>query len=309
MFPLDESTDARRPERQQIDARALVHHLRRLARADDPPWLHAEISRRMAERLPVIKLQPERVLQWSAFLGGSGEDLRQTYPHAAQLLVEPVPALRERSLAQHKKKGWWQVLRSAAEPAVSLPPQAGEGVAQLLWANMYLHLSPDPEALLKLWHRALAVDGFVMFSCLGPDSLRELRPLYQALGWGLPGPEWIDMHDVGDMLVGAGFADPVMDQERITLTWTEPERLLADLRALGGNLSPARFAGLRSRAWRGRLLRALEGLRGPDGRLQLSLELVYGHAFKPVPKLKMAAETRVSLDQMRTMVRGAGKES
>lgn len=307
MFPPDESTDARRPERQQIDARALVHQLRRLARTDDPPWLHAEISRRMAERLPVIKLQPERVLQWSAFLGGSGADLRQAYPQAAQLLVEPVPALRERSLAQHK--GWWQVLRGAAKPSVSLPQQAGEGVAQLLWANMYLHLSPDPEALLKLWHRALAVDGFVMFSCLGPDSLRELRPLYEALGWGLPGPEWIDMHDVGDMLVGAGFADPVMDQERITLTWDQPERLLADLRALGGNLSPARFAGLRSRAWRGRLLQALEDLRGPDGRLQLSLELVYGHAFKPVPKLKMAAETRVSLDQMRTMVRGAGKES
>jgi malonyl-CoA O-methyltransferase len=306
-----DSAPAARPERQQIDARALVHHLKRLARAAEPPWLHAEISRRMAERLPVIKLQPAQVLQWSAFLGGTGEDLRRSYPQAAQLRVEPLPALRERSQAAAAKPGWWGALaafggREAAP--VWLPQEAPEGAAQLLWANMYLHLSPDPEALLKLWHRALAVDGFVMFSCLGPDSLRELRPLYEALGWGLPGPEWIDMHDVGDMLVGAGFADPVMDQERITLTWGEPERLLADLRALGGNLSPTRFAGCRGRAWRARLLAALEGLRGPDGRLSLSLELVYGHAFKPVPRLKVAAETRVSLDQMRSMVRGAGKE-
>jgi malonyl-CoA O-methyltransferase len=297
------SAAAQRPARQQIDARALTHQLRRLARQAQPPWLHAEISRRMAERLPVIKLQPARVLQWSAFLGASGEDLRKAYPQAAQLLVEPVAALRERSLAQYKK-AWWQVLRGAPEPSVSLPHEAGEGVAELLWANMYLHLSPDPEALLALWHRALAVDGFVMFSCLGPDSLRELRPLYEALGWGLPGPEWIDMHDVGDMLVGAGFADPVMDQERITLTWAEPQRLLDDLRALGGNISPGRHPGSRGRVWRGRLLAALEGLRGVDGRLSLSLELVYGHAFKPVPRLKMAAETRVSLDQMRSMVRG-----
>lgn len=301
------SAAAQRPERQQIDARALTYQLRRLARAAQPPWLHAEISRRMAERLPVIKLQPEQVLQWSAFLGGSGEDLRKAYPQAAQLMVEPVPALRERSQALGKN-GWWASLRRQAEPPVWLPQEVGEGVAQLLWANMYLHLSPDPEALLGLWHRALAVDGFVMFSCLGPDSLRELRPLYAALGWGLPGPEWIDMHDVGDMLVAAGFADPVMDQERITLTWGEPERLLADLRALGGNLSPGRFGGSRSRAWRTQLLRALEDLRGPDGRLSLSLELVYGHAFKPAPKLKMAAETRVSLEQMRSLVRGTAKE-
>jgi len=306
-MPETETAAAQRPERQQVDSRALTHQLRRLARQPEAPWLHADIARRMAERLPVIKLQPQTVLQWSAFLGASTEDLRQAYPQATQLLVEPLPALQERSRALHKR-GLWGALRRQAEPPVWLPQEAGEGAAQLLWANMYLHLSPDPEALLRLWHRALAVDGFVMFSCLGPDSLRELRPLYAALGWGLPGPEWIDMHDVGDMLVGAGFADPVMDQERITLTWGEPAKLLADLRALGGNISPTRFAGLRSRAWRARLLRELERLRGPDGRLRLSLELVYGHAFKPQPRLKVASETRVSLDQMRSMVRSTAKD-
>jgi malonyl-CoA O-methyltransferase len=306
-MPETDSAAAQRPERQQIDARALTHQLQRLARLPEAPWLHADIARRMAERLPLIKLQPRTVLQWSAFLGGSSEALRRAYPQAEQLLVEPLPALQARSRAAHRR-GLWGALRRRAEPAVWLPQEAPQGAAQLLWANMYLHLSPDPEALLQLWQRATAVDGFVMFSCLGPDSLRELRPLYASLGWGLPGPEWIDMHDIGDMLVHAGFADPVMDQERITLTWGDPAKLLADLRALGGNLSPARFAGLRTGAWRARLLAALEQLRGPDGRLRLSLELVYGHAFKPQPRLKVASETRVSLDQMRSLVRAAGRD-
>lgn len=301
-----------RPPDQQIDAPALLRQLRRLARQPEPPWLHADIAVRMAERLPLIKLQPPRVLQWSAFLGASEAALRAAYPQAEQLLVEPIAALRERSQTLAPKKGgWWTAWRgreSAAAAPVWLPQEAPESAAELLWANMYLHLSPDPQALLRLWHRALAVDGFVMFSCLGPDSWRELRTLYTSLGWGLAGPEWIDMHDVGDMLVEAGFADPVMDQERITLTWGEPAKLLDDLRTLGGNLSPGRFAGWRTPAWRRGLLRELEQLRGPDGRLRLSLELVYGHAFKPPPRLKVAAETRVSLDQMRSLVRGKSGE-
>lgn len=296
----------RRPEAQQIDARALVHQLERLARAEAAPWLHADVAQRMAERLPVIKLQPSRVLQWSAFLADSDAALRQAYPQAVQLLAEPLPALQARSQAQHRR-GWLDALRRRAEAEVWLPQQVPDGGAELVWSNLSLHLSPDPEALLARWYRALAVDGFLMFSCLGPDSLRELRPLFAAQGWGLPGPEWMDMHDIGDMLVAAGFADPVMDQERITLTWREPQRLIDDLRSLGGNLSPTRFAGLRTGAWRGRLLEALEALRGPDGLLRLSLELVHGHAFKPAPRPRLNAETRVSLDEMRAMVRGTDR--
>lgn len=302
-----ESVAAQRPERLQVDPAALRRQLRRLASEPGSPWLNAEIAARMAQRLSPIKLQPQRVLQWSAFLGASEELLQQAYPRAAQSIVEPVQALCERSLARHKSgQGWLAALRRREAPPVCLPQQAGEGVAELLWANMYLHLSPDPQALLRLWQRALVVDGFVMFSCLGPDSLRELRTLHESLGWGAAGPEWIDMHDIGDMLVEAGFADPVMDQERISLTWTEGERMLSDLRALGGNLAPQRFAGCRTRAWRVRLLRALEQLRGQDGLLRLSLEVVYGHAFKPAPKARLKAETRIPLDEMRALIHRPG---
>ena len=117
----------------------------------------------------------------------------------------------------------------------------------MLWANMALHLSADPQALMGEWQRALATDGFLMFSCLGPDTLRELRALYAALGWPPPSHEFTDMHDWGDMLVQTGFAEPVMDMERITLSFATPQRLLRELRELGANLHPERFPALRGR--------------------------------------------------------------
>ena len=300
-----ESVAARRPERLQVDAVALQRQLRRLAGAADAPWLHAEIAQRLAERLAIIKLQPERVLQWSAFLGASDADLRRVYPQAQMSLVEPVEALRTRSIASGRRaSGLLGLLRRREAVApVLLPTEVPDESAQLLWSNMYLHMSPDPQALIRRWHRALQVDGFVMFSCLGPDSMRELRDLHDALGFGAAGPEWVDMHDIGDMLVESGFADPVMDQERLSLTWREPARLLADMQALGGNLSVTRFAGLRTPRWRELYMKALERLRGPDGLLRMTLEVAYGHAFKPLPRAKVEAETRITVEQMRALVR------
>jgi malonyl-CoA O-methyltransferase len=178
----------------------------------------------------------------------------------------------------------------------------------MFWANMQLHNSADPQALLQTWHRTLAVDGFLMFSCFGPDTLRELRQVYAQAGWPEPAHEFTDMHDWGDMLVHAGFAEPVMDMERITLTYATPDRLLADLRSLGRNLHIQRFAGLRGRAWRQRLSELLLQLAKPqeDGRLALSFEIVYGHALKPQPRMKMGPQTEIGLDQMRQMLRSAG---
>jgi malonyl-CoA O-methyltransferase len=177
----------------------------------------------------------------------------------------------------------------------------------MLWANMQLHTAVQPQQLLRLWHKTLAVDGFLMFSCLGPDSLRELREAYRQQGWPEPAHEFTDMHDWGDMLVEAGFAEPVMDMERITLTYESPARLLAELREWGRNLHVQRFAGLRGRRWRQQLDEVLLTLAKPEegGRLSLSFEIVYGHALKPQPRAKLSAQTEIGLDQMRQMLRGA----
>lgn len=282
------------------DAIALAHTLDRLARLHEPPWLHGEVARRMAERLPVIKRTPSVMIDWWGWLGGGSAALAQAYPKTRRVVVEPTPAFAERSAAAAKRP-WWHI----GAPNVELVREPPPASAELLWANMMLHLASDPPALMAQWRRTLAVDGFLMFSTFGPDTLAELRALYRELGWPAPAPPFVDMHDIGDQLVHAGFADPVMDQEHLSLTWATPEALLAELRTLGANTDPARHGALRTPRWRQRLLDALHGLADADGRLRLSFEIVYGHAFNPAPRAPLAAQTEVSLDAMRTMVRGA----
>ena len=267
----------------------------RAGRLADPaaPWLHTEIARRMAERLVFIRQQPRQVLDWWSERSGSAEALAQHCPQALQRQADaagqPLSA---------PPRPWWQRWRGNGEPEAGAP-------VDLLWANMVLHWSDEPDALLAAWHKTLEADGFLMFSCLGPDTLQELHAVYGQQGWGPPGRPFPDMHDIGDGLVRAGFADPVMDMEKLRLTWDSPRALLDELMTLGRNTHPQRHAGLRSRAWHAALQTRLEGLRGPDGRLGLTFEVIYGHAFRPPPRPAVARETSISLDEMRQMTRKA----
>jgi malonyl-CoA O-methyltransferase len=297
-----------------LDAGAVRMALSRLARAPQAPWLHAEVARRMAQRLEIIRLKPEVILDWWSFTGASADVLQQALPQARRVLVEPTPELLQRSL-QAARLPWWSAQRWAGgkieahleSDALQATAAGGrrqrDPAAHMVWANMMLHAVDNPPALFEQWLRALRVDGFVMFSCPGPGTLRELRALYQRLGWGAPTQGFIDMHDLGDMLVHAGFADPVMDQEVLSLQWDSPAALLNELRGLGGNAAPQRFAGLRSPRWRDRWLAEVEALRGADGKLSLSFEIAYGHAFKAPPRVRRGEATTVSLEDMRAMVR------
>ncbi|MBI3155889.1 MAG: biotin synthase, partial [Burkholderiales bacterium] len=193
----------------------------------------------------------------------------------------------------------------AAEAAPIAAEAVGTGECELLWANMTLHWCADPAAELRRWHAALAVDGLLMFSTLGPGTLQGLRELYRAHGWGSPHVPFVDMHDLGDMLVEAGFADPVMDQETLTLTWRDAAAMRAELRTLGANVDPARHAGLRTPRWREALAQALASScrAGGEARAALGFEIVYGHAWRPAPRPRVAAETAVGLDEMRSILR------
>jgi malonyl-CoA O-methyltransferase len=279
--------------RRTIDAAALQRVAERQA-GGPAPWLHAEVARRMVERLAVIRTAPSVVVDWWSAAGASRDLLKQTYPRAQVLPVERV--------ARVAASGWRRLFSSRATAAVEAAAVT-DGAAQLVWANMMLHTLADPGAALAEWRRVLAVDGFLMFSTLGPGTLASLRALYRDAGWGSPHAPFVDMHDLGDMLVAAGFADPVMDQETLTLTWATPDALLAELRALGANADPQRFAGLRTPRWKARLAAALAERAGADGRIALGFEVVYGHAFNPPPRAKVAAETRVAPEDLQRMAR------
>ncbi len=267
-------------------------------------WLHGEVARRMESRLQWMRQAPTDWIDWSPTLGGweASAWLSQRYPQARVQRVEAAAARQARALACLAPPRW-QFWKAAPQVAA----QAPAGQAQMLWSNMLLHAHPNPEFLLRQWHDALAVDGYVMFSCLGPDSLQELRALYAQHGWPAPAHSFTDMHDWGDLLVQAGFAEPVMDMERITLTYPDARALLADLRDLGRNLSPSRYPACRSRAWAQRLRAALAAPDSPlgsvsDGRLKLTFEVIYGHAFKPTARARVTPQTAVPLQDLKAML-------
>ena len=272
------------------------------------PWLHEEVASRMLDRLQWIKLQPQAWAHWGAVRGGlqCHAQLVKRYPDSTSFVVEDQEIQAQEAINKIAIPWWKAALSRQKQPRFEAPPAAS---VDMLWANMALHISPKPQALLADWHQALRVGGFLMFSCLGPDTATELRDVYRQLGWPPAGHDLTDMHDWGDMLVQAGFAEPVMDMERITLTYESPARLLAELAEIGRNFHPARFQGLRGRGFRQRLEKALTKhlLVDANGRLSLTFEVIYGHALKPTPKIKVSAHSSVSVQDMRSMLGSGAK--
>ena len=268
------------------------------------PWLHEEVARRMQDRLQWMTLKPATWLHWEPLRGGLQAQalLQRRYPDSACFVLE-TQVERARTASKLIAKPWWSVQRWIGPKLHFAAPTEP---VQMLWANMSLHMAPDPQALIAQWSSLLASDGFLMFSCLGPDTLGQLRRVYAQHGWPEPSHDFTDMHDWGDMLVGAGFAEPIMDMERITLSYSSPDALLEELRQLGRNLNIHRFPGLRGRGWKARWMEAVRAGLSPsdgDGRLSLTFEVVYGHAFKPKPRHNVAPQTSISLDEMRVALR------
>lgn len=268
------------------------------------PWLHEEVASRMAQRLQWFREPPGSWLHWEPVIGGlqAHRLLRERLPQAvcyvaATQLTQALEATREPATRSWNPLQWLRDQRPG--------PLANDAQVAMLWANMALHHEPLPLPLLQRWHSQIQTNGFLMFSCLGPDTLRELRTVYAREGWPDPAHAFTDMHDWGDMLVHSGFAEPVMDMERITLSYTSADAMLKELRELGRNLHLARFGALRGRGWRAHLVRTLEASlpRGDDGRLLLTFEVIYGHAFKPIPRVPLSSSQSVSVDDMRAMLR------
>lgn len=241
----------------------------------------------MLQRLSYIRINPVGVLDAGCGAGHALEPLRGRYPEMNYKGLDScaplLDAARERYLA---KPGFWHKLRNKpTSPAEFIQADLAESglpaeSLDLVWSNMALHWHPEPHQVLSEWRRILKPSALVMFSCLGPGSLAELRRAIVDADLLTATPPYVDMHDFGDLLVERGFLDPVMDQEILTLTYRTPEKLLEDMRVLGGNASLDRKAGLSGKQWRQRLLNALESQRHLDGTIHLTLEVAYGHAWR-----------------------------
>ena len=159
------------------------------------------------------------------------------------------------------------------------------GVAfDLVWSNLVLQWVNDLPRVFAEMRRVLKVGGLFTFTTFGPDTLREIRSAFARADGHTHINRFVDMHDIGDMLVHAGFADPVMDMEQITLTYADPEALVRELKRLGAtNATRGRPHGLMGRGRWQKMLAALDAKRR-DGRVPATFEVVYGHAWKGEPK-------------------------
>ena len=256
------------------------------ANYDQADFFVREVDRRMQERLDYVKVEPQRILDLGCSRGGSLSGLAARYPQAELLGLDIAPAMLQSGRVA--RPGWqrWlglgqknEALRLAGD-AANLPLKSAS--TAIVWSNLLLHWLDDPLPALAEAHRVLEVGGLLMFSTLGPDSLKELRSAFSD-GYAHT-QRFIDMHDLGDMLVGCGFADPVMDMEVLTLTYDSFDVLLGELRAAGsGCAMKARRHGLTGRQAWDRARDGYERLR-IDGRLPATFEVVYGHAWKVPPK-------------------------
>ena len=289
-----------------LNAHHVAQQFARRSPLDHAQFLYGEIAQRMLQRLSYIRMQPKQVLDAGCGAGHALEPLRARYADISYTGLDICAPLLEVAKQRYARQpSLWQKLRNKptgqtqfiladlAQPV--LPPNSQD----LIWSNMALHWHPEPHQVFAEWLRLLRTDGLLMFSCLGPASFIEVRQALADTGRASATPPFVDMHDFGDLLVQNGFADPVMDQETLTLTYASPEKLLADLRALGGNASTQRAATLPNRAWYQNLLSALNRQRHMDGTIHLTLEVAYGHAWRPAALRKAEGETRIAIDAIR----------
>ena len=270
-----------------VDRRQVGRRFSRVAaNYEQADFFAREVDRRMQERLDYIKLEPKRILDLGCSRGGSIPGLAARYPAAQLIGLDISPAMLQ--AGQIARPGWQRWLGMGRQPeaqrlagdALKLPLKSQS--TAIVWSNLLLHWLDDPLPALAEAHRVLEVGGLLMFSTLGPDSLKELRSAFSD-GYAHT-QRFIDMHDLGDMLVGCGFADPVMDMEVLTLTYDVFDDMLGELRAAGsGCAMKARRHGLTGRQTWARARAAYEGLRS-DGKLPATFEIVYGHAWKVPPK-------------------------
>jgi len=261
-------------------------------RAIDIDTLSREVERRMAERLDYVRLAPERFLDAGAGIGQGLKQLTDRYPSALPIAMDSAHALLAQVGARYSLLDRAKAMLSRRQPRLicadftRLPFATGS--FQLVWSNLALAWARDPLEAFKEFRRILDVGGLIMFSTYGPDTLKELRQAFAAAD-ELPHTLcFVDMHDLGDMLVAAGFSDPVMDMEVITLTYADFDALAADLRCTGqANAASGRRRGLMGRTAYQAMRNAYEGMRS-QGRLPVTIEVVYGHAWR--------APSRVTLE-------------
>jgi malonyl-CoA O-methyltransferase len=260
--------------------------------------LQREVCDRMLSRLEYIKYMPDVILDAGSGTGYGTRKLLMRYPAARMLAIDIARAMH---LQARPPVSWWRQLsgkknRTSYVTGDMEQMPFKDSCTGLVWSNLTLQWCNDIKQTFSEVHRVLQTGGLFMFSTFGPDTLKELRQAFGKTDGYSHVNRFVDMHDVGDILVHCGFATPVMDMEYITLTYDSPIGVMRDLKAIGAHNSTAgRRRGLSGKiTWQAALDR-YETLRD-GGKLPATFEVIYGHAWKPESrKSVLTPETRRQL--------------
>lgn len=250
--------------------------------------LQNEVCRRMLARLDYIKLEPATILDAGSGTGNAVAGLLARYSRARVIALDLALAMARRARARRSR---WRGLFELSGPRLAavcgdieqLP--LAPACAGMVWSNLAIQWSNEPQRAFAEIYRVLVPGGLLLFSSFGPDTLKELRAAFESVDRHTHVHRFTDMHDAGDMLVACGFADPVMDMEVVTLTYADVRELMRDLKAIGAhNVTRGRPAALAGKSLLAKVAQNYEPARR-EGRLPATFEVIYGHAWKPAPRV------------------------
>lgn len=256
--------------------------------------LQQEVCRRLLDRLEGIRTAPQVILDVGAGTGQAVRALVQRYPKGYVVALDlALPMLKRAG----RMAPWRRRPARVCADAEALPLVAA-GV-DLIFSSLTVQWCNDLDSVFRGFERILRPRGLLLFSTLGPDTLQELRASWATVDDQPHVNAFMDMHDVGDALLRAGFADPVMDREMIQLTYRRPHDLMRDLKGLGAqNKLKARSKGLTGKGRMRRMLAHYETYRTREGVLPATFEVIYGHAWGPVQSRMWSGEVRIPVKRL-----------
>jgi len=281
-----------------IESRVLRYSFNRAAATyDRAAVLQNEVRKQMLDRLDLFKISPKRLLDLGAGTGSGALALLKRYRGCRVFALDFAPLMLGR--AQHKRP-WFSKMACVAGHAEALPLASGS--IDMVFSNALLPWCANPDTVLSECRRVLNPGGLLMFSSLGPDTLKELRTAWRAVDDCPHVNHFIDMHDLGDALIRHGFANPVMDVEHFTLSYASVADLCRDFRQTGShNALHERRRTLTGKTRWNSMAEAYEQFRRDD-RLPASFEIVHGHAWAgaqtPAPSLSPKGEVRIPIHQI-----------